>query len=102
MENAQPCAVAAHSDLSHPIRKLIPLPRPRVWGAREIAARLNRSVAWFYEHKARLKQLGFPSRDEVIGGWDSYAVEAWLDRRAGTVNTANIEDQMLEAIRGDS
>ncbi|MDD2325043.1 MAG: hypothetical protein PHW63_03395 [Alphaproteobacteria bacterium] len=101
MENTNPCAAAAHSTLAQPAtRKAASLPTPRVWGVREIAARLNRSVAWFYEHKAHLKQLGFPNRDEVFGGWDSHAVEAWFDRRAGMASTANIENQMLEAIRG--
>jgi len=101
MENATPCAVAAHSTLPlSTTHKIAQLPTPRLWGVREIAARLNRSVAWFYEHKAHLKQLGFPCRDEVLGGWDSHAVEAWFDRRAGMASTANIENQMLEAIRG--
>jgi len=64
-------------------------------------ARFNRSIAWVYAHMPRLVQLGFPKKDEAFGGWDSLAIEGWFDRRSGVSNNTSIEDQMLEAIRGD-
>jgi predicted DNA-binding transcriptional regulator AlpA len=78
------------------------LPDPRIWSPDQVASRLGRSPGWLYERMPRLKQLGFPRKDEVLGGWDSKAVENWLDRRAGLETNANIEDQMLEAIHGEN
>jgi hypothetical protein len=76
------------------------IPEARIWGHEECAARLNKSVPWFYDHRARLEQLGMPKKDEMLGGWDSKAFEVWLDtrslRKVGTV----AEDAMLEAARG--
>ncbi len=103
MENAPSCAVAAPSRLprNKGIRSAYPLPSPRVWTGKQIAARFNRSQTWFYKHLPRLRQLGFPKRDPIVGGWDRVTVEAWLDRRAGVGDVANMESEMLEAIRGD-
>lgn len=77
------------------------LPSPRVWKVRQIAARFNRSVAWVYAHMPRLVQLGFPRKDQVLGGWDSLAIEGWFDRRSSVGALSSIEDQMLEAVRGE-
>ena len=77
------------------------IPLPRVLSTKQVAARLGRSVNWLYNHMPRLKQLGFPSKDEELGGWDSLAIEAWQDNRSGIRKASNIEDQMLEAIRGN-
>lgn len=78
------------------------IPDARIWGYEECSARLNRSVAWFYNHKRRLEQLGMPKKDAALGGWDSKAFEAWIDRRSGFDGSANsdIETQMLGAARG--
>jgi hypothetical protein len=83
-------------------RQISPAPEARIWGYEECAARLNRSVPWFYSHKRRLEQLGMPRKDLALGGWDSKAFEVWLDQRAGlnTLTVSDIEKQMLEAIRG--
>lgn len=78
------------------------IPDARIWQSEHIAARFGRSVAWFYTHRKRLEQLGFPQRDRDLGGWDSRAVEAWLDRRAGVDSNTSIEVEMLEAARGDT
>jgi hypothetical protein len=103
MDNIQQSEGGAHNASSSNTGHRHPqtLPVPRIWGARQVAARLNRSVEWFYSHLPRLKQLGFPSKDNILGGYDSIAVDAWMDRRAGLKNVSNIEDQMLEAIRGN-
>ncbi len=80
------------------------VPNARIWGHQECAARLNKSVPWFYHHKTRLEQLGMPKKDGTLGGWDSKAFEEWLDRRSGlhSHSTSHIESQMLEAIRGNN
>lgn len=90
-------------------RSLKQIPDARIWSPEECAARLNKSVPWFYHHKRRLEQLGMPKKDGTLGGWDSKAFEAWLDRRAGLMSNihgspmvdSHIESQMLEAIRGN-
>lgn len=83
-------------------RTLKQIPGARIWSYAECAARLNKSVPWFYQHRNRLEQLGMPKKDGLLGGWDANAFEAWLDRRAGLTATVNpdMERQMLEAARG--
>jgi predicted DNA-binding transcriptional regulator AlpA len=76
------------------------LPDPRLWTPEQVAMRLNRSVPWLYEHMPRLRQLGFPDKDAELGGWDSKAIETWIDRRSRIDTGSNVEQQMLEAIRG--
>ena len=76
------------------------IPDARIWGQEECAARLNKSVPWFYAHLPRLEQLGFPKKDNVLGGWDSKNIEVWLDHRAAYKTGASLEVAMLEAARG--
>jgi len=65
-------------------------PDPRLWTSEQVAIRLNRSVPWFYEHLPRLKQLGFPRKDEELGGWDSKAIECWIDKRSCLDSTLRV------------
>lgn len=58
-------------------------PEPRFLTAYQLAVYLNKSETWLAENRDRLKVLGFPGPDLVLGGWDRCAVDAWLDRRAG-------------------
>lgn len=71
-----------------------------MWKPDQVATRLNRSIPWLYEHLPRLYQLGFPKKDKELGGWDSVAIESWLDKRSNVTSKMTAEKQMLEAIRG--
>jgi|SRR6185369_874326 len=78
---------------------------PRIIKAKAIAARLGHSVNWFYAHYKELLLQGFPSKDDLLGGWDADAIEAWLDRRRGMSAKSSIaaaEEKMLDLIRGTS
>jgi hypothetical protein len=39
---------------------------------------------------------------ECDSGWDSKAFEAWIDSRSNASSFGNIEDQIMDAIRGKS
>ena len=65
-----------------------------------MAARLNKGVAWFYAHRNELEAAGFPRFDDLLGGRDANAIEAWFDRRSGLGQAANDEKALLEAING--
>jgi predicted DNA-binding transcriptional regulator AlpA len=78
-----------------------PILEARIWKPTECAARLNKSVPWFYSHKRRLEQLGMPKRDKELGGWDSKAFETWLDSRSGMNGQSDVEQEMLGAIHGN-
>lgn len=79
------------------------LPEPRLWNARQVANRLGRSVPWFYtHHQALAAREGFPRKDPILKLWDSSAVEAWLNRRAGLEDNTSIENAMLEVVNGES
>lgn len=58
-------------------------PAPRIRNKIQIAARLGWSESTFDSRREQLEALGFPPRDELLSGWDTDAIEAWLDRRAG-------------------
>jgi len=76
-------------------------PPPRSWNEYQVATRLNRGTEWFRSNRQRLESEGFPSRDTLLDGWDSKAIEAWMDRRSGLNESGNdAERKMLEAIRG--
>jgi predicted DNA-binding transcriptional regulator AlpA len=53
----------------------------RLIAAREVAAMLGRSKAWFERHRARLEaEHGFPPAVAAVGArWDVRAVAAWVD-----------------------
>ena len=59
------------------------LPRPRIWSKSQVCARFQRCVSWFDANRSELEAQGFPTFDQLLGGWDSQAVERWFDRRAG-------------------
>jgi hypothetical protein len=77
------------------------IPQPRPWNEFQVAARLNRGVEWLRKHRSALEQEGFPRKDPLLDGWDSKAIEEWLDRRSGLEASPaiNAEAQALEAIR---
>ena len=66
------------------------LPPSCLMTRRQVAARLGHSIDWLNRHMPRLKQLGFPARDGVLGGWHHKAVERWLDQRAGVLDDGNV------------
>lgn len=59
------------------------VPDPRMWSAYQVACRLGFSVEQFRLKRPDLEAKGFPQHDDVLGGWDSVAIETWLDVRAG-------------------
>lgn len=77
------------------------VPDPRTWNEFQVACRLNRGVEWFRQHREKLRLEGFPERDELLGGWDSTAIELWYNRRSGIgLPTNDAEVQALRFIRG--
>jgi len=76
-------------------------PQPRFWNDWQLACRLGCAVNTM---KKRIAELdGFPQKDKHFG-WDSVAIEAWLDRRAGLIadiaEPANDTDQWETVING--
>lgn len=49
----------------------------RPLSATDVAKMLGRSRTWFNQNKKRLRQAGFPKRDQLLGGWDEAAVIRW-------------------------
>lgn len=77
------------------------IPSPRSWNEFQVATRLNRGTEWFRSNRKALEAEGFPSRDTLLDGWDSKAIEAWMDKRSGLGASINYaEHKMLEAVRG--
>jgi len=76
-------------------------PTPRPWNEFQVASRLNRGVEWLRKSRAALEAEGFPRKDLLLDGWDSKAIETWLDRRSGLddVPYNNAEAKALEALR---
>lgn len=52
-----------------------------------VAARLGRSVSWFYAKRRRLERDGFPRPHPIVGRYDAHAIEAYLDRHSGLTAT---------------
>ena len=77
-------------------------PDPRIWTGFQVACRLNRSEQWLASNRAALEGVGFPKKDKLLGGWDADQIEAWLDNRSGKRHASDIEQQMLEAVRGQN
>lgn len=76
-------------------------PSPRVWNEFQVASRLNHGLEWFRKNRSELEgKDGFPGKDNRLGGWDSKAIELWLDRRSGLDLPANnAEGELLRVIR---
>lgn len=82
-------------------RKPTYIPVPRPFNEFQTAARLNRGVEWFRQNRARLKAEGFPDYDDLLGGWDSEAIDRWMDARSHIdLPATNYEAQALRVIRG--
>lgn len=75
------------------------VPEPRGWSSYQVACRLGHGEAWFREHRPLLEAEGFPRFDELIAGWDSAAIERWLDQRSGLLAPHQGDDQWMEALR---
>jgi len=67
----------------------------------EVADRFNHSRAWFYMHKPRLEQLGFPKRDKESGGWLAISVDNWFCQRGGNAKS-NRGSSLLEILHGEN
>ena len=75
-------------------------PDPRTWNEFQVAARLNRGLEWFRQHRVELERAGFPMKDKLLGGWDSKAIERWMDARSGLDLPESLaESQALQALR---
>ncbi len=61
------------------------VPPPRILSAYQVACRLGKSESWFRDNLAKLVSEGFPRKDDILNGWDSHAIEQWLDTRGGIV-----------------
>jgi len=60
---------------------------PRVLSTATLCVYIGRSETWFNEHRAELEVQGFPKSVPLLGGYDRYAVDAWLDQRSDIVRT---------------
>ncbi len=74
------------------------IPMPRGLDEFQVAARLGKSEGWFRKHRAELEANGFPKYDELLGGRDANAIEAWWDKRSGLATEASDEGAWLEAL----
>ena len=63
----------------------------RIWSQEEVAIRLHKTSEWFRRKRTMLEAQGFPHKNQLLDGWDSKAVELWLDRMAG-INVKHDED----------
>lgn len=68
------------------------VPDPRTWNEFQVATRLNRTVKSFRDTREQLERMGFPKKDALLGGWDSKAIERWMDARAGIDLAANSDE----------
>lgn len=60
------------------------MPQPRVFRSQQqVAAYLGHGDQWFADRRAQLERAGFPRKDDLLGGWDREAIDAWLDERSG-------------------
>lgn len=71
----------------------------RLIPAREVAALLGRSLAWFERHRARLEaEHAFPPAVAAVGArWNRRAVEAWVDAQAAPHHAAAALEMAGEA-----
>lgn len=68
--------------------------------AKDVADILGaRSAGWFYQHRKSLERAGFPAKDHLLGGWHRSAVETWVAKRSGVVESLSL-DAERRAMRG--
>ncbi|WP_404379554.1 hypothetical protein [Caenispirillum salinarum] len=85
------------SDASVPARKpRNTRPPSRFWTDEELASRLGKSPTWLRQNRRYLESQGMPRRDELFG-YDSVAIEHWLDVRAG-LREPPLEDETQKAL----
>jgi len=73
----------------------------RIWNQEEVAMRLHKTSDWFRRKREQLEARGFPRKSDMLDGWDSKAIETWLDQMAGLNQSRNDdEDDCLRAIKG--
>ena len=72
------------------------MPESRLYGARQVAARLGKGETWLYDQLAQLTAEGFPARDPLLGGWDAKAIERWWDKRSKISEPEAANDNMLD------
>ena len=75
------------------------VPNPRVLQKHGTAARLGQCASTFDKKRPALEAEGFPHYDELLGGWDANAIEAWLDKRAGLSDSCDLVDADTEIDR---
>ena len=71
-------------------------PTPRIWNEFQVATHLNCGETKFAEIRPRLEAMGFPQYDNILGGRDANAIEAWLDKRSGLSNSCDLIDADTE------
>lgn len=78
------------------------IPAPRAWTTYQVAARLNVSEHTFRKRRPELEAVGFPRFDDVLKGWDSEAIEHWMDHRSGIGGDplSQATEAALAAVRG--
>ncbi len=74
---------------------------PRMLNAREVAHRLGRCEGWFNQHYEALRKEGFPERDPLLGGWDSHAIDIWLDIRSGLRSAPKAASERRASYEGE-
>ena len=73
----------------------------RIWNQEEVLMRLHNTSEWFRRKRVQLETRGFPHKSDILDGWDSKAIERWLDQMAGLNQSRNDdEDDCLRAIKG--
>ena len=76
------------------------LVEPRIWNGVVVSRRLGMSQSAFCRRRHELEALGFPNYDHILKGWDSVAIESWLDKRSGLLSDNPIQSsRMKDAIR---
>ena len=83
-------------------RKPAHTPPPRNLNAFQVACRLGMCETTFRQRRPWLEEaLGFPKRDEDLGGWDAKAIEEWFDDRSGLrtgLTALSDSDPLMEAL----
>lgn len=74
-------------------------PSPRIWNLFQVSTRLGWCEATFRQRRKELEGLEFPAHDAILGGWDSDAIEDWLDRRSGLGSGfQSVDDALMDAL----
>ena len=72
------------------------VPQPRALNDYQVAALFGRGEGWFRDRRAKLEAAGFPECDELLGGRDGKAIEAWFDRRSELRQAPKDDDGALD------